>query len=71
MTHGTGRHDAIGLNPTGTRDVDEDLLAIYGTLDFSELEATQRARQLGFRAYHVLRSANLDLWRRPQGQFVR
>jgi uncharacterized protein (DUF58 family) len=45
------------------------LVAVEPDLQFGQTR--QRARQLGFRAYHVLRSANLDLWRQPQGQFVR
>lgn len=44
------------------------LVAVEPDLQFGQ--ARERARQLGFRAYHVLRSANLDLWRRPQRQFV-
>ena len=45
------------------------LLAVEPDLQFGR--ARERAQQLGFRAYHVLYSANLDLWRRPQGQPAR
>lgn len=45
------------------------LIAVEPDLQFGQTR--QRARQLGFRAYHVLRSANLDLWRQPQGHHSR
>jgi uncharacterized protein (DUF58 family) len=45
------------------------LVAVEPDLQFGQTR--ERARQLGFRAYHVLRSDNLDLWRRPQGQLLR
>jgi hypothetical protein len=41
------------------------LIAVEPDLQFGQTR--ERARQLGFRAYHVLRSANLDMWRQPQG----
>lgn len=45
------------------------LIAVEPDLQFGQTR--ERARQLGFRAYHVKPSANLDLWRRPQGQIAR
>lgn len=45
------------------------LIAVEPDLQFGRTR--ERARKLGFRAFHVLRSANLDLWRQPQGQLAR
>jgi uncharacterized protein (DUF58 family) len=45
------------------------LIAVEPDLQFGQTR--ERARQLGFRAYHVLRSANLDMWRQPTGQLSR
>ena len=45
------------------------LIAVEPDLQFGQTR--KRARELGFRAYHVPRSADLDLWRRPQGYAAR
>jgi uncharacterized protein (DUF58 family) len=45
------------------------LIAVEPDLHFGQTR--ERARQLGFRAYHVLRSANLEMWRQPQGSTIR
>ncbi|MFL7837494.1 MAG: DUF58 domain-containing protein [Candidatus Promineifilaceae bacterium] len=44
------------------------LIAVEPDLHFGRTR--ERARQLGFRAYHVLRSANLELWRQPHGSLA-
>lgn len=45
------------------------LIAVEPDVQFNRTR--ERARKLGFRAYHVLRADNLDLWRQPQGQLSR
>ncbi len=45
------------------------LIAVEPDLQFGRTR--ELAHQLGFRAYHVLPSANLDLWRQPQGHLAR
>jgi uncharacterized protein (DUF58 family) len=45
------------------------LIAVEPDLQFGQTR--ERARQLGFRAYHVLRSASLELWRQPLGSLAR
>lgn len=59
--HALHRLVRSGFNPI--------LIAVEPDLQFGQTR--ERARQLGFRAYHVKSSANLDLWRRPQGQIAR
>jgi hypothetical protein len=44
------------------------LIAVEPDLQFGRTRG--RARKLGFRAFHVLPSAELDLWRQPQGQVI-
>ncbi len=45
------------------------LIAVEPDAQFSRTR--ERARKLGFRAYHVLHADNLDLWRQPQGHLSR
>ena len=42
------------------------LIVVEGDRDFGQVR--ERARRLGFRAYNVTSTSNLDLWRRPKRQ---
>jgi uncharacterized protein (DUF58 family) len=54
--HALHRLARSGFNPI--------LIAVEPDLQFAQTR--ERARQLGFRAYHVLRSGNMELWRKSR-----